>query len=160
MDANVQKWARKALERERAIVANGLRQTCICASLHMQAYMAKGSTLYDFEHTPLEAKIKSPWRLMHLWSLYSSVSYSLAKVPKRGPKPLICGNWCRRRDSNPHGFPHTPLKRACLPVPPLRRRGDYRSARKVLSIKALFDRITHECVTEAAEATQKFASLV
>jgi hypothetical protein len=30
--------------------------------------------------------------------------------------------WCRRRDSNPHGFPHTPLKRACLPIPPLRRR--------------------------------------
>ncbi len=28
--------------------------------------------------------------------------------------------WCRRRDSNPHGFPHTPLKRACLPIPPLR----------------------------------------
>ena len=28
--------------------------------------------------------------------------------------------WCRRRDSNPHGFLHTPLKRACLPVPPLR----------------------------------------
>src|SRR5262249_35605242 len=31
--------------------------------------------------------------------------------------------WCRRRDSNPHGFPHTPLKRACLPIPPLRQRG-------------------------------------
>src|SRR5512134_2989012 len=29
--------------------------------------------------------------------------------------------WCRRRDSNPHGFLHTPLKRACLPVPPLRQ---------------------------------------
>ncbi len=67
VDANVQKWARKALERERAIVANGLRQTCICASLHMRAYMAKGSTLYDSEHTPpLDAKIKSPRRLMHL----------------------------------------------------------------------------------------------
>src|SRR3989338_709308 len=22
--------------------------------------------------------------------------------------------WCRRRELNPHGFPHTPLKRACL----------------------------------------------
>ena len=29
--------------------------------------------------------------------------------------------WCRRGDSNPHGLPHTPLKRARLPVPPLRR---------------------------------------
>ena len=28
--------------------------------------------------------------------------------------------WCRRGDSNPHGFPHHPLKMACLPVPPLR----------------------------------------
>src|SRR3990170_46868 len=28
--------------------------------------------------------------------------------------------WCRRGDLNPHGLPHTPLKRACLPVPPLR----------------------------------------
>ena len=38
---------------------------------------------------------------MHLGSLYSSVSYSLAKVPKRGQKPLICGNWCRRREYAP-----------------------------------------------------------
>src|SRR5262249_39058832 len=28
--------------------------------------------------------------------------------------------WCRRGDSNPHGLPHTPLKRARLPIPPLR----------------------------------------
>jgi hypothetical protein len=26
-----------------------------------------------------------------------------------------CGVWCRRRDLNPHGLRHTPLKRACLP---------------------------------------------
>lgn len=25
--------------------------------------------------------------------------------------------WCRRRDLNPHGFPHTPLKRARIPIP-------------------------------------------
>ncbi len=30
------------------------------------------------------------------------------------------GSWCRRGDSNPHELPHTPLKRARLPVPPLR----------------------------------------
>jgi hypothetical protein len=29
---------------------------------------------------------------------------------------------CRRGDSNPHELPHTPLKRARLPVPPLRHR--------------------------------------
>ena len=28
--------------------------------------------------------------------------------------------WCRRGDLNSHGSPHTPLKRACLPIPPLR----------------------------------------
>src|SRR5712691_2359433 len=28
--------------------------------------------------------------------------------------------YCRRGDSNPHELPHTPLKRARLPVPPLR----------------------------------------
>src|SRR5262245_3509012 len=32
----------------------------------------------------------------------------------------MSGVWCRRGDSNPHGSPHTPLKRTCLPVPPLR----------------------------------------
>jgi len=26
-----------------------------------------------------------------------------------------CLIWCRRRDLNPHGLRHTPLKRACLP---------------------------------------------
>lgn len=26
--------------------------------------------------------------------------------------------WCARRDLNPHGFRHTPLKRTCLPIPP------------------------------------------
>ncbi len=28
--------------------------------------------------------------------------------------------WCRREDLNLHELPHTPLKRARLPVPPLR----------------------------------------
>src|SRR5436305_15155486 len=27
--------------------------------------------------------------------------------------------WCPRPDSNRHGLPHTPLKRARLPIPPL-----------------------------------------
>ena len=26
--------------------------------------------------------------------------------------------WCPGRDLNSHGFPHTPLKRTCLPIPP------------------------------------------
>ena len=30
--------------------------------------------------------------------------------------------WCRRWESNPHGFPHTILSRARLPVPPLRHK--------------------------------------
>ena len=28
---------------------------------------------------------------------------------------LRLSSWCRRRDLNPHGLRHTPLKRACLP---------------------------------------------
>ncbi len=27
--------------------------------------------------------------------------------------------WCERRDLNPYELPHTPLKRARLPIPPL-----------------------------------------
>ena len=33
--------------------------------------------------------------------------------------PVI--DWCRRRDSNSHGFRHRPLKTACLPISPRRR---------------------------------------
>ena len=42
--------------------------------------------------------------------------------------------WCRRRDLNPHGFPHTPLKRARIPIPP--RRHQY-SLVKCLRIPSL-----------------------
>src|SRR5688500_427562 len=31
----------------------------------------------------------------------------------------LCADWCPRPDSNRHGFLHTPLKRARLPIPPL-----------------------------------------
>ncbi len=34
---------------------------------------------------------------------------------------LLTKTWCRRPDSNRHGSPHTPLKRARLPIPPLRQ---------------------------------------
>src|SRR6185295_9844785 len=43
------------------------------------------------------------------------------------------GSWCRRGDSNPHGLPHTPLKRARLPVPPLRRRAYLAAPPRALS---------------------------
>ena len=44
-----------------------------------------------------------------------------------GDKPAadFAGVWCRRWESNPHGFPHTSLSRARLPVPPLRRDPKY-----------------------------------
>jgi hypothetical protein len=39
--------------------------------------------------------------------------YIWEKWEKKG---TVAGSlWCRRRDLNPHGLPHTPLKRACLP---------------------------------------------
>ena len=39
------------------------------------------------------------------------------------PQPLRIAilKWCSERDSNPHGFRHTPLKRTCLPIPPPER---------------------------------------
>jgi hypothetical protein len=45
-----------------------------------------------------------------------------AKEKKPNPldERLAFKAWCRRGDSNPHELPHTPLKRARLPVPPLR----------------------------------------
>ena len=33
----------------------------------------------------------------------------------------IAYSWCERRDLNPYESPHTPLKRARLPIPPLSR---------------------------------------
>ena len=36
------------------------------------------------------------------------------------PADLFGFEWCREGDLNPHGLHHTPLKRARLPVPPLR----------------------------------------
>ena len=32
---------------------------------------------------------------------------------------------CPRRESNPHTFRHTPLKRACLPIPPPGRKKEH-----------------------------------
>ena len=32
---------------------------------------------------------------------------------------LVTESWCERRDLNPYELPHTPLKRARLPIPPL-----------------------------------------
>jgi len=43
------------------------------------------------------------------------------KGTRQKPDSLSDSKWCRRRDLNPHGSPHHPLKMACLPVPPLRR---------------------------------------
>ena len=43
-------------------------------------------------------------------------------TPARATLPI----WCRRGDSNSHGFRHRPLKTACLPISPRRR--DVRSS--------------------------------
>jgi len=50
-----------------------------------------------------------------------SVKKRQKKGTRKKPDSLSDSEWCRRRDLNPHGFPHHPLKMACLPVPPLRR---------------------------------------
>ncbi|MEY4526837.1 MAG: hypothetical protein RL768_556 [Nitrospirota bacterium] len=60
---------------------------------------------------------------------HGSVLWTAIKCLDRiGPRRIVgltrredrCGwseekGWCRRRDLNPHGLRHTPLKRACLP---------------------------------------------
>src|SRR5215831_87736 len=37
---------------------------------------------------------------------------------KATPIGVASRSWCPGRDLNSHGFPHTPLKRTCLPIPP------------------------------------------
>ena len=42
------------------------------------------------------------------------------KIYLKKMRVRICGRaWCEKRDLNPYGKNHTPLKRARLPVPPL-----------------------------------------
>ncbi len=38
-----------------------------------------------------------------------------ARIVRKTPRIKRALSWCRRRDLNPHGLRHTPLKRACLP---------------------------------------------
>ena len=64
-------------------------------------------------------------------------------------------SWCRRRDSNPHGLLHTPLKRACLPVPPLRHSKNITILASKLAIEQFIEQTRSE--TEQVEA-QKSAS--
>ena len=48
---------------------------------------------------------------------------------------FVFQNWCRGRDSNPHSYCHYPLKIACLPVPPPRRRDAlYAKPRRLASL--------------------------
>ena len=47
-------------------------------------------------------------------------------------------NWCRRRDLNPHGLPHTPLKRACLPGSTTSAYMDNTIIKPLISIRRLF----------------------
>src|SRR4029077_18202102 len=71
--------------------------------------------------------------------------------------------WCRRGDSNPHGLPHTPLKRAGLPVPPLRHErmeaeytstgapGNGRAAAAQARVERVADPLAEEVVREHGE---------
>ena len=54
---------------------------------------------YDAEYLRRESGVLQRWLFNH-----------------RNESPIRSGLiWCRRRDLNPHGLRHTPLKRACLP---------------------------------------------
>src|SRR5262245_27165614 len=43
---------------------------------------------------------------------------SQIESPHRQATAVRALAWCPGRDLNSHGFPHTPLKRTCLPIPP------------------------------------------
>ena len=51
---------------------------------------------------------------------FEPTNLRLYKQKSRASSPAL-PTWCRRRDSNSHGLPHTILSRACIPVSPLRR---------------------------------------
>ena len=61
---------------------------------------------------------------------------------------LLSFLWCRRRDLNPHGFPHTPLKRARIPIPPRRHIYLIFNYRVYLpSRKTIFNRFSRQSAT-------------
>ena len=64
--------------------------------------------------------IKSETRsVSYLFSLREGKDKSLRRTHKKRPPLLQQSFVCGRRDLNPYGMLHTPLKRARLPVPPL-----------------------------------------
>src|SRR5258707_6730073 len=64
---------------------------------------------------------QSPRRHLTTREAVSLPGFDERFVQVRAGCGTVSGRWCRRGDSNPHGLPHTPLKRTCLPVPPLRQ---------------------------------------
>jgi hypothetical protein len=48
--------------------------------------------------------------------LFNTLKYTSIKKARHLDRLFLY----RKRDLNPHTFRHTPLKRACLPVPPFR----------------------------------------
>src|SRR5437867_10975484 len=53
---------------------------------------------------------------------WGSLATDRLHTQTRDPPPQVLARagreWCPGRDLNSHGFPHTPLKRTCLPIPP------------------------------------------
>src|SRR5512138_1544666 len=54
-------------------------------------------------------------------SIHHVLPPRFARHPEKYPPRLTRVHWCRRGDSNSHGFRHCPLKTACLPISPRRR---------------------------------------
>ena len=64
-------------------------------------------------------KKKIPLRHLCIKTESVIVGYILPCSNKKSDKSKLVGFWCERRDLNPYESPHTPLKRARLPIPPL-----------------------------------------
>lgn len=59
----------------------------------------------------------------------------------------VSGAWCRRRDSNPHGFLRTILSRVRIPIPPLRQLLNFSalaSSKKLCLVAARVTFVTRE----------------
>ena len=68
--------------------------------------------MFENNTTSVDAKLTA----FELATRAKTAGSSPNKKQKKTPNRCLL-KWCRRRDLNPHGFPHTPLKRARIPIP-------------------------------------------
>ena len=69
----------------------------------------------------------------------------------------IAYSWCERRDLNPYESPHTPLKRARLPIPPLSRQpAGFEQTEKFESVACFSYRVFHIFLMKKNQILHRF----